>query len=273
MNIPFAKDVDYSNVDEICGYQMLLCKIFEKSGGFGKGAASSNEIAMVRREGITWLQNVEETIKRILNSKGDEGRKLGAVPRLLTSYDFFYRVCHYSPCFAFVRDTTLKVVDRWAQGNKSISKAAIALLLQKEIDRDIRSIPHRYIDLSMRVLESWINDLRLHGKLQNLSQAESYSVIGFLLRSDLFAFGVSRAERIKWIERYTLTADEIDRMDVETMWAYMDFDHKAAHIKGESDADQEERQVRFITKIASHPDSDPFSRQAIALYLACREVA
>ena len=278
MNIPSAKDIDYTSVDEICGYQMLLCKLFEKAGGFGIGFASSKEIAMVRREGMTWLQNVEEAIKRILYSPGTNDKvvkrlTLGAIPRILTSYDFFYRVCHSGPCFTFVRDTALKVADNWVHGDKSISTACVTLLLLKEIERDILAIPQRYIDFSMRVLDSWIKELRSFGRLQNLSSADSYSVMSFLLLCDLFAFGVSRAERIQWIETYTLSVGEIDKLDAMTLWAYMDYDQKSSIFSGESITIQDERYVRLISKIAAHPESNRFSREAIELHLAKRQVA
>lgn len=273
MNIPSAKDIDYTNVDEICGYQMLLCKIFEKTGGFGVGVASSKEIAMVRREGMAWLQNVGKAIKQILDLQANDSLKLGAIPRILVAYDFFYRICHNGPCFAFVRDTVLKVADNWLHGDKSISIACVALLLQKEINRDIRAIPQRYIDFSMSVLESWINELRLYGRLRNLSQADAYSVMSFLLCCNLFAFGVSKDERIKWIETYTLSAGEVDNLDVMTLWEYMDFDQKSSILLGESVTEKDERYDRLISKIAAHPDSDRFSREAIKLYLAKRQVA
>lgn len=273
MNIPSAKDIDYSNVAEICGYQMLLCKIFERAGGFGAGIASNNEIAMVRREGMTWLQNVEKTIKRILDSQTNDGLRLEAVPRLLASYDFFYRVCHSCTCFTFVRDTALTVADKWVHGDKSISTACVTLLLLKEIERDILAIPQRYIDFSMRVLESWIKELRRYGRLQNLSSADSYSVMSFLLLCDLFVFGVSRDERIQWIETYTLSIGDIDKLDAMTLWAYMDYDQKSSIFSGESITEQDERYVRLISKIAAHPESNRFLREAIELHLAKRQVA
>lgn len=283
MNIPFAKDIDYTNVDEICGYQMLLCKIFEKAGGFNVGIASNKEIIMVRREGMIWLRDVKSIINNILSAPIPEASAIPAssphtpnlkdVPRLLASYDFFYRVCHRGPCFTFVRDTTIKTVDRWTNGDRSISKARVALLMLKEINRDIRAIPQRYVDFGMRVLESWINELRRYGRLQDLSQEDSYLVISFLLWYDLYVFGVSKDERIKWIETYTLSVCEIENLDERTLWAYMDFDQRISILMRKSIEEQDERYTRFISKIAIHPDTNRFLREAIELDLAKHKVA
>ena len=283
MNIPFAKDIDYTNVDEVCGYQMLLCKIFEKAGGFSVGIASSKEIIMVRREGMIWLREVKAIINDILSAPIPEAStipnssiltpNLRDVPRLLASYDFFYRVCHRGPCFTFVRDTTLKTVDCWTNGDKSISIARVALLMLKEINRDIRAIPQKYVDFGMRVLESWINELRCYGKLQNLSQEDSYKVMSFLLWYDLYVFGVSTEERLKWIEIYTLSESEIENLDVRTLWTYMDFDQRASNFLGKSIEEQDERYTWFISKIAIHPETNRFLREAIELDLAKHQVA
>lgn len=283
MNIPFAKDIDYTNVDEICGYQMLLCKIFEKAGGFNVGIASNKEIIMVRREGMIWLREVKSIINNILSAPIPEASAIPAssphtpnlkdIPRLLASYDFFYRVCHRGPCFTFVRDTTIKTVDRWSNGDRSISKARVALLMLKEINRDIRAIPQRYVDFGMRVLESWINELRRYGRLQDLSQEDSCLVISFLLWYDLYVFGVSKDERLKWIETYTLSDSEIENLDERTLWAYMDFDQRISILMRKSIEEQDERYTRFISKIAIHPDTNRFLREAIELDLAKHKVA
>lgn len=282
MNIPFAKDIDYTNVDEVCGYQMLLCKIFEKAEGFSVGIASSKEIITVRREGLIWLREVKDIINNILTASLSEEDvpqtspltpNLNDVPRLLASYDFFYRVCHRGPCFTFVRDTTLKTVDCWTNGDTSISIARVALLMLKEINRDIRAIPQKYVDFGMRVLESWINELWCYGKLQNLSQEDSYKVMSFLLWYDLYVFGVSKDERIKWIETYTLSESEIENLDVRTLWAYMDFDQRASNFLGKSIEEQDERYTWFISKIANHIETNRFLREAIELDLAKHQVA
>lgn len=284
MNIPSAKDIDYTSVDEICGYQTLLCKIFEKAGGFSVGIASGKEIIMVRREGIIWLREVKAIINKILSAPLPEVEEtiphssllvpnLKDVPRLLSSYDFFYRVCHRSPCFTFVRDTTLRAVDRWTNGDRSISKARVALLMQKEVNRDIRAIPQRYVSFAMKTLESWVDELRRHGRLQNIPGDDAYLVMSSLLWQDLYILGVTGDEKRGWIETYTLADSEIDKLDARTLWTYMDFDQRASVFFGKSIKEQDERYARLISKIATHPGTNRFLREAIELDLVPQKVA
>ncbi len=56
--IPTAFGIDYGNVDEVCGYQLLLCKIFERVGGFNHPQVSNATIREVQREGRIWLSEV-----------------------------------------------------------------------------------------------------------------------------------------------------------------------------------------------------------------------
>ncbi|MCM1141512.1 MAG: hypothetical protein NC453_23320 [Muribaculum sp.] len=272
-NIVPANSIDYSNVDEICGYQMLLCKIFEKSGGFGVGVSSGKEIVMVKREGITWLQLVKGAINKVFEApitygRTDEELTLGDIPRILTSYDFLYRICHQEPCFTYVRDIILKVTDRWIKGDKSISSTCVTLLLQKEITRDIRLIPKRYSDFAMSTLGSWVKELNISGRLQDISTEDAYSVISFLLWQNLSVFDVKENDKRRWIETYTLSDSEIDNLDSRALWAYMDFVQNASSFLGESIEEQDEKYNRLISKVASHKDTNRFTCQAIELYLA-----
>lgn len=273
MDIPSAKHIDYTNAYEICGYQMLLCEIFERAGGFGVGMSSGKDMIMVRREGLIWLQNVKDAINMALDTPNNSENPtteltLGDIPRLLASYDFYYRVCHCEPCFTFVRDITLKVADRWVRGNKSITKERVALMLHKEISWDIRSIPKRYVDFAMSMLGSWVKELDSFGRLQNISPEDAYAIVSFLLWQDLFAFGIKDTDKRRWIVTYTLTDNEIDKLDADTLWAYTDFDQRSSSFLCKSVEEQEERYSRLISRLASFPNTDVFTREAIELYLA-----
>lgn len=271
-DIPSAKDIDYGNADEICGYRMLLGKIYESSGGFAVDSALTKEIITVRREGLAWLKNVRKVIDKVLESPvgsmASQGVALGDIPRILASYDFLHRVCHGAPCFAFIRETALKVADRRAKGDKSISMTWVALMLLKEIDRDIRSLPKRYIDFSMSVLSGWIDDLMLYGRLRNMPLEEAYPVLGYILWQNLSAFDVKKDDKIRWIETYSLSDTALDRLDVRTLWTYMDFDQRASSFMGKIPIEQDERYARFIQKISAHQSTNKFTKELIKLELA-----
>ncbi len=278
-NIISAKDLDYSSVGEICGYQLLMCKIFERAGGFGRGATCSRkEISIVKREGLVWLQNVKKTIGKIVEGAirkdlEDARLTLGDIPRLLNSYDFFYRVCNNGPCYDFVREITLKTADRWAKGDKTISESQVALMLQKEINRDISTIARRYIDFSMSVLCSWVDDLRMYGKIRNISQEDSYFVIGSLLWQDLFTFGVKKEDKVRWIGTYALDESDIECLDMNALWAYINFEQKATSFLGNSFNELDDRYVHLINRISLSPEINRFAKEAIELEMANFKVA
>ena len=62
ITVPCAADVDYTNVEEICGYQILLSKIFEESGGFVWPQVVNPIIIEVQRQGAYWLKEVRQII-------------------------------------------------------------------------------------------------------------------------------------------------------------------------------------------------------------------
>lgn len=50
-NIISAADIDYSNIKEICGYQLLMCKIYELEGGLIYPARRNSTIREVEAQG------------------------------------------------------------------------------------------------------------------------------------------------------------------------------------------------------------------------------
>ncbi len=264
IGIPSAKDIDYANADEICGYHMLLSKIFEKAGGFGTGPLSEKEIAMVRREGVVWLRATKQLMADIL-SADVATPKLGDLPRILASYDLIHRICHGAPCFPFIREITFRAADRWSGGDKSMSGHQLALMLLKEIRRDIRGIPQRYTDFALAMLDTWVSQLRQNGTLCDITPEETYQVLSALLWQDLSAHDVTRADKLRWIETHTLTPDRTARLDASTLLAYADFTQKAAPLLGKSLPDQDAHYATLLALLAAHPTTHPYLRQAIAL--------
>jgi len=277
LNISSADSIDYGNAHEICGYQMLLCKMFENAGGFDLPSVSDKKTLAIRREGMTWLRNVKDIIEGLLSSpidtdESDRNITLGDIPGILGSYDLLYRVCHGGTCFDFIRDIRFRAANRWARGDKSISETEIALMLCKEINRDIRKIEQRYLDFSGRVMTSWTEDLRTYGRLRGLTFKDAYHVLDFLLKDDLFAFGVRKEDKLRWIRVYILTESEIDRLDVDNLWAYMIFEQTASFLYGKSSSEQEDKYVRFLSKIHSHPETNRLIRETLSLELAKHQI-
>lgn len=278
LNIPEADSIDYGNSDEICGYQLLLSKMFELAGGLNVPSTSNREIISIQREGLIWLNKVKGVISSLFMSSippdtTDLKINLGDIPAIIGAYDFLYRVCHGSPCFDFIKDIRFKTANRWVKGDRSISEAQVALMLRREINRDIRKVEERYLNFSGSVMDSWINDLNIYGTLKGLSSEDAYQVLDFLLRSDLFAFGVKKEDKLKWIRTYSLSDVAIDRLDTGAFWAYSGFEQSAAFIVGKSLSEQDEQYTRFLSRILAHPDLNRFIREAITLELAKYQAA
>lgn len=226
-----AVNIDYNNVDETCSYQALMCKLFEHAGGFDLPCVSNREIVSIQREGLVWLKESGKTIDRILNTPApspSDQPTLAALPRLLDSYDIFYRICNGSPCSGYLRQARLRAADRWAKGDKTISLTEITIMLRHEVNRDIRHLEKRYIDFSNRIINSWINDLMIYGHFRDMPEKDAYQAMAFLLKEDLAAMGVGPRDTARWIARYMLPADALPTLDSITLTAYINFALSAA---------------------------------------------
>ncbi|MCM1142169.1 MAG: hypothetical protein NC453_26665 [Muribaculum sp.] len=272
-DIPSAEDISYDNVAEICGYQMLLCKMFERAGGFDLPRKTNATIREIQKQGLVWLRNVKQIMEGILVSSDDSELTLNALPRLIDSYDFFYRVCNGMPCLDFISKLRLKTVECFIAGNKTISQIAIVLMLEKEIMRNIKTVSPRYIDYIGRVTNKRIEELRVFGRLSDMSLEDTYLTLDYLLGQDLFAFGVRKANKLKWIEKYSLSEPEIDSLDLNTLWTYLAFSQSAMRLKDASIEEEDEQYVNLVSKIAAHPEVNKFVREAIELDLAKHKVA
>lgn len=178
--------------------QQHLTEAYARAGGFGIGPVSPKATAAVRRDAAAWLRQARPLIESILTS--DTPNTLAQLPHLLDSYDILYRICYNSPCFTYLRDITLRATERWVRGDKSISANRVALMLLKEIDRDITGIPSRYIDFTFDMLDTWIRDLRLYGRLRNATSEETRLILSALLRQDLTAYDIPQSDKLKWLE-------------------------------------------------------------------------
>lgn len=276
IDIPSASSINYHDADEICGYQLLLCKMFEREGGFEYPPVSNRTTSSIKREGTVWLREVKATIDNILSAPlpgTDNIPSLGDIPQILGAYDFFYRVCNGFPCDDFIRETVLKSVARYVRGDKSLSQAQVALMLQKEADRDIRTLEKRYLTFSGKVMENWVDSLESTGRISHVSDSDLYDILKYLLFSDLFAFGVRRDSKLRWIDRYSLSDDELRSLDTKTFWQYIGFDQAAAFVTGKSLEEQDARYVSLFSRLATREDLHSFFKEGLAIDLAKHKIA
>lgn len=277
--IPAATCIDYADKEEICGYQFLLCKLYESEGGLGYPAVCNQVTREVERQGIVWLREVKAAVKNIFSRPLTDGVEcrllaLGDIPDLMSSYDFFHRICYGKADSEFVRKTRVMTVDRWLKGDKSISKTAVVIELMCEVNRDIRALDDRYSTFAISTIGDWIKELMRFGKFRGTTLEETYQRLGFLLKDNLFAYLGSKeqlAVKARWIKQYTLPDSDIDTLDTPTLRAYIAFTHSAATLTRMDTLDGMDTQyTHLLSKLAPRTDLNPYQRQVLHLDLLSR---
>lgn len=89
--IPAANAIDYANVEEVAAYQHLLCKLYERAGGFDYDHKRTQEIIDLRTQASVWLRNAEPS-----DVPAPEG------------YDLLHRIVHGRPAPEFLADRYLQ---------------------------------------------------------------------------------------------------------------------------------------------------------------------
>lgn len=283
--IPRAYGIDYTDVDEVCGYQLLLCKLFEKAGGFLYPPVTNSEIREIQGEGRIWLREVRDLIASLLeapvNPAAHDGDRmtLDAIPGLLSSYDFFYRVCNGEPCPGYLREIRLRTADRWLRGDRSISTTDVVIMLLKEVAYDIRTLEKRYTDYSVGVMGKWIDELTRYGRFRDIPLREAYSRLRYLIQDNLFAYLGSRQQdgiKRRWVETYSVPNARvtrigmIDAFDTKTLYEYIGFIRTASGRGYCENPDDDSKYACLWAEYASRPDVHPFHRKAIEIDLESR---
>ncbi len=280
MKTPSAATLDYSDVEEICGYQLLLCKLYEQAGGFDYDHKRTPWIVELREQARIWLCHVRPLIDSRLNHIADN-----AIPRLLSSYDLLYRVCNGAPDFDYIRKARLRLADRWAKGDKSITATEVVLELLKEVNRDNVTLDRRYSMFAISTRGKWIRQFQRcqcppipkstnppipNPPIPNLPIHQLYSRLACIIRDDLSVYlGTGDQHRYKreWINAYTLTDDEIDGLDTPALRSYIGFAQSAAYYLRLPLDDIDAQYVRLLTKLSLRPDIHPYCRAALELDL------
>lgn len=263
--IPDADVINYSDAEEVCGYQMLLCKLYEACGGFSYPRVTNTNIRFIESQGRVWLGNVKNRIDGIVESK-TSALTLADIPGLLASYDFLYRICNGTPCCDYLKRIRLAAVQRWLNGDKSISSTDVALMIADEMKRDMRGLDGRYSTYYFRTEEQWVDELACHGRFMNLPLREVYDRLRLLLNQDLFAYLNSKEQqrfKRKWVETNKLT--DLSTIDIPAHWAYIGFIRTATHLGYNECEDEQSQYFQLLSILASRPDLHPFYKDAIRI--------
>ncbi len=265
--IPHISEVDFSDIDAICGYQFMLCKIFEREGGFQLPLVMNNSIREVQSQGLIWLKEIRILLDDILISKR---MNLSVIPDLLESYDFFFRVCHGKDDSEYIREIRLKTVNCWIKGDSSISRTDVVLELLKEINRDNRTLKNRYSSYALQISGEWIEDLVRYGKFQEITLLEAYHRLSYLIKENLFAYLGNKEQfeyKTRWIKIYTLTEVELEKLDTPTLTAYINFAKSVAQFEQRNLQDITTQYHHLLTHLSSRPDIHPFLHETLEIEL------
>lgn len=247
-----ANRIDYTNIDEVCGYQMLLCALYENEASHIYPSKFSPTLRKIECEGLETIREIQSIIESLINGSelptvdtkagdgnadrsvrlgdmprnNDRSVSLGDIPRLLQAYDLLYRICHGHPDYGYLRKVRLRTADRWLRGDKSIPKTDVVLLLLAEVDRDPRAVDERYANYALGVLSDWIDELSVHGTFTGIPMSETYRRLTYILTTDLRPF-LGRSEqkicKARWAKAYLLPESEIDLLDTPALRSYAAF--------------------------------------------------
>ncbi len=280
--IPDAFCVDYKNVDDVCVYQLLLCKIFEREGGLNLPETSNAITRQVKKQGQVWLREVEFLLHALLdddpmkahNAGGENISDLSVIPDLIHSYDFFYRVSNGTPCYDYIREIKLKTLQCWLGGNKTISLDELVLLLLSDIRHDIHKFENKYIDFALKTQSLWIEELIEFSAFKGTSTFETYRRLTSILQQDLFAYVNKHEEqklKTQWTKKYLLSDNDIDCLSTKDLQAYIEFSNAALRqgcYPGKTYGDFDDEYTRLISLLASRSDLSHYTHAALRLELA-----
>lgn len=268
MTVTTADTIDYSDVSEICGYQLLLRRQFEAIGGFVPMLSNTHTIRTIQSQGLRWLSAVKEILTELIDpasgtcaDRGTDGFGIAAIPELLSGYDYTYRMCNREPDVDFIRKVRRRAIQRWIGGDRRISQTAVVLLIADEIDSQASDIDERYSQYYFSIQGEWIDELNRYNRFQHISPREAYQRLNHLLNSDLSAYvGHSEQHAVKC--RWTKANIESDLtvLDTQSIMEYISF-LRTARIH--RIADTTEHITASLAELATRPDLHPFYQQIL----------
>lgn len=267
MTTPSASTLDYTNAVEVCAYQLLLCKLYERAGGFNYQHKITPKIAEIRKQGCIWLSHVRPLLNNIVDN-AENAISLSAIPDLLESYIILHLICRCWNDIDFYRKVRLNTVSRWLAGDKFLSGTRIVTLLWPLIESNPLAVERRYIDFCTRSLQQWIKQLSVCGTFTDITPVETYQRLQYIIRHDLYAYipGGKLAEDAKkaeWAAAHEVTL--LQDLDTPTLLAYLPFAITATlrgYFKKNTSL------YNLYTELARRPDIHPYCRTALEMELA-----
>lgn len=264
--LPIASEIDYSNPFEVEGYQCLLYKLYECSGGLCIPRKATRELISIEKELQCWCAAVKNNLM---------GAPLRYIGMLVDRFAITHRTINgVSPSCNFLRNVRLGAVKRWVNGDKEVSLTDIMQLLKAEVYGDMRSLDSKYCMFYFGQINEWVNELQWKGFFPGIGTAEIYQRLHILMSEDLvgqFGFGPSENQaKHRWASIYKIP--DISTLDTPSLKQYIPFALASSRISNLSPALQKEEYIHLFTELASRPDLNPFFREAIHLDLELKRL-
>lgn len=183
--LPDANAIDYTNVEEICAYRLMLCKFLEKCREAHPHTASADIAQEIKWQAKAWLCNVKRIISGIIEGHADIALSPGVIPELLEACEPMREISPEAMSPEYIRKVRLELADRFARGDHSISRTDIVIGLLREADRDNRTLDNRYSLYAFTVLQQWIDELTTFGRFRHTPLPEAHRRLNYLMKEDI----------------------------------------------------------------------------------------
>lgn len=255
--IPEASSVDYLNAEEVEGYALYLSKLYEHEGGYELPRRSTPIIRTVESELRTWCDQVNQMLPKA---------PLPVIAALLPTYDFAYRIAyHAAPSPQFLSGVRVNAVKRWAEGEKTISSAAIVRILREEIHgAGYKALSEKYVRFYFSIINDWVEELQISGRFFRTPKEETFARLTLIMGETLFGeYGPDGAENDKrrWAESHVV--EDLTTLTTPELRSYIEFMTSAS----ETCSFPTESYIALFSELNKRQDLNPYLHSALTLDL------
>lgn len=258
--IPEAAAVDYLNAEEAEGYALYLTKLYEREGGLELPRRSTSVVRTVEAELRAWCDRVRQLLPQA---------PLQVIAALMPTYDFAYRIAyHAAPSSQFLSGVRVNGVRRWAEGEKTITSAAIVKILREEIHSPgYKALSDKYIRFYFSMINDWVKELQISGRFFRTPREETFSRLAIIMGETIFGkYGSAGAENDKrrWAESHVV--DNLSTLTTPELRTYIEF-ITAATEAGTLPAGSH---LPFLSELNRRSDLNPHLHSALTLTLTSK---
>lgn len=257
--IPDCRQVNFSDIDEICGFAHLLMAEFQEAGAFDfVNPVNSRELTLLRRAGEEWIKQVERLLPTLPSCNRLE---------ILTYYKAIYiPACSSQAPFSYIAPWILKAFDERIKGDQSIASTLLFPFVDEAILKGERSFLERPLKWRSLMLDHWFK-LALSPSFMKSPDAERIGIATQLLLADMFMFVSDQTTWKKRLVRQILPLfDRIDELSTTVLMSLLPFlGAMRPEIMPQSVADSHAQRIRRV--LVRRTDLSRFHREAFEIEL------